>query len=110
MSDLVMPSKNLYTPADVKASDFKAKTPAMGSGEEGKDQLFKDSVNQCAPRHAEDGGTGGGYGVPMPTDRSRVIESNFKTQKNTGEMGTSMGTGVSVDFGTGMHASPDQKK
>lgn len=110
MADLIKFSKNQTSPADMKGSDFKVKTPKEGAGEEGMDQLLKQSDTQMGPRHTEDSGEGKGYGTPVPTDRSAKVSANFKVSSNSNEAGTSVGTGVSVDFGDGKHSSPDQKK
>lgn len=100
---LVDLATNQTNPYDAKASDFKAMGPSMGKAgmAEGQDKLITDSVNQCGPRHTEDGGVGGGAGTPVPTDRSRVIASNFKPMANDGETGTSVSLPASVDFSSG---------
>lgn len=98
---LVTLSDKMTNPNLSKGSDFKVKVPAEGSGSEGMDQLFKDSMNQCGPRHTEDDGQGKGYGTPVPTDRSRVVASNFKEMKNSNETGTSLSFGADVSLGDG---------
>ena len=40
-------------------------------------------MTQEGPQHTEDGGPG----MPVPTDRSRVISENFKVEMNKGESG-----------------------
>lgn len=108
--ELVSLGKNQTNPYDAKGSDWKVKVPAEGSGEEGMDMLLKQTDTQMGPRHTEDDGEGKGYGTPVPTDRSAKVSANFKVMSNSNEAGTSVGSGVSVDFGDGMHSSPDQKK
>lgn len=105
--DLAMNQTNPY---DAKASDFKAMGPAMGKAgmAEGMDKLIMDSVNQCGPRHTEDGGIGSGAGTPVPTDRSRVIAANFKAMSNDGETGTSVSMGLGVDTASGKWKSSEK--
>lgn len=97
---LIVLDGNLSSPGNAKASDFKVSVPAAGQAE-GANQLFKDSENQCGPRHTEDSGAAGGYGTPVPGDRSRVIAANFKIQQNTGDAGTAVSVPASVDFKDG---------
>jgi hypothetical protein len=87
--DLASLPTRLSNPDEMSGKDFKAKSPAVGSGEEGMDQLYKQSPNQMCP--------------------GDVTGMNFKTQQNSNEAGTSLSYKVSVDFGDGEHASPDQK-
>lgn len=98
---LVSLGKNQTNPYDAKGSDFKAKVPAEGTGDANQDKMVTESANQCGPRHTEDGAGEAGYGKPMPTDRSKVVESNFKPSKNSNESGTAVSLGSMVDFGTG---------
>lgn len=105
-NQLVSVPQNLCCPASMSGKDFKVKTPSEGAYEEGKDQLYKQSENQVSPRQTEDEGDN----KPTPTDRSAKISANFKVAKSSAEGGKSVGAGVSVDFGDGNHASPDQKK
>jgi len=107
---LVSLGKNQTNPYDAKGSDWKVKVPAEGSGEEGMDQLLKQSETQTGPRHTEDDGQGKGYGTPVPTDRSAKVSANFKVSGNSNEGGSALGYSVGVDFGDGKHSSPDQKK
>lgn len=97
---LIVLDGNLSSPANAKASDFKVAVPAAGMAE-GANKLISDSVNQCGPRHTEDGGEGAGYGTPVPGDRSRVIAANFKVGQNDGGAGTSVSVAASVDFKNG---------
>lgn len=78
----------LSNPDSMSGKDFKAKTPAVGA-DGGAGSLFKQTPDQMCP--------------------GDVTGSDFKEQKNSNEGGTSLGYKVSVDFGSGMHSSPDQK-
>lgn len=84
---LVKAPADLTSPRNAK---FTAKTPAAGSGEQGADQLVSQSPAQCSPNTA----TG----------------SDFKAGQNSNESGKSLSVAVGVDFGTGEHTSPDQKR
>lgn len=84
---LVKAPADLTSPRNAK---FTAKTPTAGSGEQGADQLVSLSSGQCSP--------------------GSVTGSDFKTAQNSNESGKSLGVAVSVDFGTGTHSSPDQKR
>lgn len=101
---------NQTNPAAAKPSDFKAMGPAIGKAgmAEGMDKLIMDSVNQCGPRHTEDGGPGMGAGTPTPTDRSRVISANFKPMSNDGETGTSVSMSSGVDMASGKWTSSEK--
>lgn len=46
---------------------------------------------------------------PKQCECGTVTGSDFTPSKNSNEAGKSAGVKVSVDFGTGMHESPDQK-
>lgn len=75
---------NLASPDMSKASDYPAVGPSGAAGmESGMDKLVKQTTNQMGPMHTEDGGPG----MPVPTDRSRVISENFKVEVNKGESG-----------------------
>ncbi len=87
--DLASLPTRLSNPDSMSGKDFKAKTPAEGSGEDGMDQLYKQSPTQMCP--------------------GDVTGTDFKTQQNSNEGGTSLSYKVSVDFGDGEHTSPDQK-
>jgi hypothetical protein len=80
---LIKLSADQTNPGDVKSSSFKVKTPAEGSGEEGKNQLLTQSKAQSAP--------------------GEVTGSDFKTEQNNGETGTSLSTKCYVDFESGDH-------
>lgn len=80
---LISLSADQSNPGNVKSSSFKVKTPAQGSGEEGKNQLFTQSKAQSAP--------------------GEVTGSDFKTEQNDGETGTSISTKCYVDFESGEH-------
>jgi hypothetical protein len=104
---LVKLAVNQTNPYDAKGADFKAGGPkgaAVGQAE-GQDKLIADSVNQCGPRHTEDGGAGAGYGTPVPGDRSRVIASNFKVSANDAEGGTKVSQAMDVDLASGKWTS-----
>lgn len=99
---------NLEDPRNAKPSDWPAVGPTGAAGMAmGQDKLIKQTMNQDGPRHTEDGGDG----MPVPTDRSRVISENFKVSVNMGEAGMKpMAVSIpgSVDFVTGQ-MSPEAR-
>jgi hypothetical protein len=86
--DLASLPTRLSNPDSMSGKDFKAKTPAVGA-DAGKGSLYVQSPNQMSPGDA--------------------TAADFKPQTNSDESGTSVSYKVSVDFGDGMHTSPDQK-
>jgi len=101
--ELVKVPADLTSPRNAK---FSAKTPAAGAGEGGKDSLMVQPDNLYCPSAMESDGND----KPVPTDRSAKVSANFKLAKNNNETGTSLSKVDSVDFGTGKHSSPDQKR
>ena len=64
------------------------------------------SDNQIGPRHAEDGGSPRGSGVPAPQDRGAIVARNFPVSVNKGEgtsAPTTVSSGCSVNLVTGEH-------
>lgn len=83
----------IKTPADLsnpRDAKFTAKTPAVGAGASGADTLVTQPDSLYCP--------------------ANVVSSSLKPAKNSNEQGTSLSQAVSVDFGTGTHSSPDQKR
>lgn len=101
MDSLIKLGGNLEDPRNCKPSDFPAVGPSGPAGmEAGMDKLVKQTMTQEGPMHTEDGGSG----MPVPTDRSRVISENFKVEVNKGESGMKpMDVKIpgAVDFSTG---------
>lgn len=102
MSDsLIKLGGNLASPGLSKASDYPAVGPSGPEGMAmGQNKLIKQTMTQTGPRHTEDDGDG----MPVPTDRSRVISENFKVSVNGGEAGmkpTAVSIPGSVDLMTG---------
>ena len=102
MSDsLIKLSGNLENPRDCKATDFPAVGPSGAAGmSSGAGKLVPQNTNQDGPRHTEDGGPG----MPVPSDRSRVISENFKVSVYGGEGGmksTAVSIPGSVDLSSG---------
>lgn len=112
MSDsLIKLGGNLEDPRNSKPSDYPAVGPMGAAGMAmGQDKLVPMTTNQWMPMHTEDGGPG----MPVPTDRSRVISENFKVSMNGGEAGMKpMAVSIpgSVDFKTGsMSPTFDKQK
>ena len=102
MSDsLIKLGGNLDNPAASKPSDYPAVGPTGAAGmSSGAGKLVPQNTNQDGPRHTEDGGPG----MPVPSDRSRVISENFKVSVNGGEGGmksTAVSIPGSVDLSSG---------
>lgn len=102
--DKMVPLTEAQTnPYLAKATDFKTKVPAAGSGTEGADKLMPGG-GADGPRHTEDSGPGDGYGTPVPGDRSAIVGKSFKVETSKGEGGAppeKVSYPCSVDLKTG---------